>query len=48
MTKDISKMTATPMEKKAGTPDEKQFWIVEILKKLLQFNYLKYGGKRKF
>ncbi len=48
MTQDISKVTKVPaVEKEKETP-EKEYWIVEVLKKLLEFNKMKYGTKKKF
>lgn len=48
MTQDISKVTkASDPDKKKAT-QEKEFWIVEMLKKLLEFNMMKYGTKKKF
>lgn len=47
MTQDVSKVTTTSTEEKGKTP-VKEFWIIEIFKKLLEFNYMKSGIKKKF
>ena len=47
MTQDISKATAPPAVEKEKAP-EKEYWIVEVLKKLLELHKHKYGVKKKF
>lgn len=48
MTQDISKVTPHPAGAKDTPPAKKEFWIIEIFKKLLEFNYMKSGIKKKF
>lgn len=48
MTQDISKVTSPPTEGKKTPPAKKEFFIIEIFKKLLEFNYMKSGIKKKF
>lgn len=48
MTQDISKVTSPPAETKDTPAAKKEFWIIEIFKKLLEFNYMKSGIKKKF
>jgi len=48
MTQDISKATPPTTEGKEASPAKKEFCLIEIFKKLLEFNYMKSGIKKKF
>lgn len=47
MTKEDTKMTKPSTDEKKQNP-QAEFFIIEIFKKLLEFNYMQSGIKKKF